>query len=84
VNLEELWPRVEGPKAKKLRLRAERRERLQANPPAAEALKKAMAWAVEIESTGIRMSLLKLPEDVKTAVLTGGAPRTIRAAMEMV
>lgn len=70
LNLWELWPKVEGPKARRLRERAERRERLRASPPAAEALKKAMLWAAEMESSGIRRADIARREGITRARVT--------------
>lgn len=70
LNLHELWPKVEGPKTKKLRERAERRERLTRNPPAAEALNKALAWQGDIENGGLRRSDIARREGLTRARVT--------------
>jgi hypothetical protein len=70
LNLAHLWPREEGRKAKVRRERAERRDGREKNPPAAEALRKAMAWAVEMESSGIRRADIARREGITRARVT--------------
>ena len=70
VDLTKLWKTEEGPKLRLLRGRAERREAKQAHPPAAEALRKAMAWQREIEEHGLKRADIARREGITRARVT--------------
>ena len=70
LNLAHLWPHEEGRKAKVRRERAERRDGRERNPPAAEALRKAMVWAVEMEAGGVRRADIARREGITRARVT--------------
>ena len=60
----------ETPRMKLLRERAERRERLRKSPPAAVAVRKAMAWQRDIEEQGMRRSEIARREGYTRARVT--------------
>jgi hypothetical protein len=61
---------VETDRGRRLRERSERRQAREANTAAAEALRRAMAWAAEMEATGIRRADIARRERLTRARVT--------------
>ncbi|MFH1468344.1 MAG: recombinase family protein [Pseudomonadota bacterium] len=70
LEVDKLWPKVESPRQRRLRQRAERKEHRLRHPPAKDALEKVLTWQAEIDAGDMTRAGIARREGLSRARVT--------------